>query len=244
VPTFVFSQMLGINDNGLAVGYYGDSTTSQHGYLYNADTGMYTFVDDPAAQFHNGMEVTQITGISDSGEIAGFYTDANGIAHSFVANPVPEPGSLLPACFGLGVIGLSYVRRRRRAPGMFFRVLSPAMQLFLLVALVYNWRPAPVTRWRLAGALALDGQMVFAQALEVGANRILGFYDIHVFSTSVNFVKRMITLGSNITQEENFHDDFKTTSHHSRSRRFGDGNSIRRLRPSSGQPNVCLNYRQ
>jgi len=40
-------------------------------------------------------------------------------------------------------------------PGVFFRVLSPATQLLLLVALVCNWRPVPVTRWRLAGALAL-----------------------------------------------------------------------------------------
>jgi hypothetical protein len=39
-------------------------------------------------------------------------------------------------------------------PGMFFRVLSPATQLFLLLALVCNWKPAG-TRWRLAGALAL-----------------------------------------------------------------------------------------
>ena len=29
--TFVFSQILGINDEGIAVGYYGDSTGSQHG---------------------------------------------------------------------------------------------------------------------------------------------------------------------------------------------------------------------
>ncbi len=40
-------------------------------------------------------------------------------------------------------------------PGMFFRVLSPATQLFLLLALVCNWRPVAVTRWRLLGALAL-----------------------------------------------------------------------------------------
>jgi hypothetical protein len=40
-------------------------------------------------------------------------------------------------------------------PGVFFRVLSPATQLLLLVALVYNWGPVPATRWRLAGALAL-----------------------------------------------------------------------------------------
>ena len=39
-------------------------------------------------------------------------------------------------------------------PGMFFRVLSPAVQLFLLLALVFHWK-IPGTRWRLAGALAL-----------------------------------------------------------------------------------------
>ena len=37
--TFVFSQILGINDKGIAVGYYGDSTTSQHGFIYNTNTG-------------------------------------------------------------------------------------------------------------------------------------------------------------------------------------------------------------
>ena len=40
-------------------------------------------------------------------------------------------------------------------PGMFFRVLSPGTQVFLLLALVCNWVPIPLTRWRLAGALAL-----------------------------------------------------------------------------------------
>src|SRR5580704_17712170 len=40
-------------------------------------------------------------------------------------------------------------------PGTFFRVISPGTQLFLLLALACNWSPIPVTRWRLAGALAL-----------------------------------------------------------------------------------------
>jgi hypothetical protein len=85
--TFVFSQLLGINDEGIAVGYYGDSTLSQHGFIYNTHTGRYTFLDDPSEAFHNGVEVTQITGINDFGEITGFYSDANGVFHSFVATP-------------------------------------------------------------------------------------------------------------------------------------------------------------
>lgn len=38
-------------------------------------------------------------------------------------------------------------------PGMFFRWLVPATELFLLLALVVNWKPAPGTRWKLGGAL-------------------------------------------------------------------------------------------
>ncbi|MGA8350693.1 MAG: hypothetical protein WB773_23075 [Isosphaeraceae bacterium] len=83
--TFVFSQILGVNDQGIAVGYYGDSTTSQHGFIYNTNTGKYTFLDDPSEAFDNGVEVTQITGITNSGEITGFYSDANGVFHGFVA---------------------------------------------------------------------------------------------------------------------------------------------------------------
>ncbi|MFI5456223.1 MAG: hypothetical protein ACHRXM_12315 [Isosphaerales bacterium] len=85
--SFVFSQILGINDHGIAVGYYGDSTTSQHGFLYNTKTGVYTFLDDPNEAFAKGVEVTQITGITNSGEITGFYSDANGVFHGFVATP-------------------------------------------------------------------------------------------------------------------------------------------------------------
>jgi hypothetical protein len=40
-------------------------------------------------------------------------------------------------------------------PGMFFSVLVPVTQLFLVVALLCNWRTVPVTRATLGGALAL-----------------------------------------------------------------------------------------
>jgi hypothetical protein len=38
-------------------------------------------------------------------------------------------------------------------PGNFFRALVPATQLFLLFAIVCNWKPAPDTRWKLVGGL-------------------------------------------------------------------------------------------
>jgi hypothetical protein len=109
--TFVFSQILGINDSGLAVGYYGDSTGSQHGFLLNTLTDKYSFLDNPNAAFDNGVEVTQITGINNQGEIAGFYTDAGGVPHGFVASVVPEPGTLA-LLIAAAVLGLLYRRRR------------------------------------------------------------------------------------------------------------------------------------
>jgi hypothetical protein len=112
--TFVFSQMLGINDHGIAVGYYGDSTLSQHGYFFNTLTGKYTFLDDPDAAFSNGIEVTQITGINNSGEITGFYSDANGVFHGFIATAVPEPGSFALLCIGsASLLGVHYMRQSR-----------------------------------------------------------------------------------------------------------------------------------
>ena len=111
---FVFSQVLSVNDQGIAVGYYQDSTGSQHGFLYNTNTGKYTFLDDPNAAFSNGIEITQITGINNSGEITGFYSDGNGVLHGFVAQSVPEPGSI--ALLGIGVstlMGIGFVRRNR-----------------------------------------------------------------------------------------------------------------------------------
>jgi probable HAF family extracellular repeat protein len=126
--TFVFSQILGINDHGVAVGYYGDSTLSQHGYLYNTLTGQYTFLDNPSEGFNNGVEITQITGINNAGEITGFYTDANGVAHGFVAfapTTVPEPGSLTLMAVAMTVAtGFASRRTRRASPSDLFGARS------------------------------------------------------------------------------------------------------------------------
>ncbi len=113
IPNLVLTQFLGINDNGLAVGYYQLPNGSQHGFLYNSATQTYTYLDDPSAAT-SGLSITQITGVNNAGEIAGFYVDAvTGLQTGFVATPTastPEPGTLL-LCGALFLIAAGATRR-------------------------------------------------------------------------------------------------------------------------------------
>ena len=99
VPNLELTQFLGVNDNNMAVGYYQTNDGSQHGFLYDLNTHAYTFVDDPNAA-KSGFSITQITGINDANEIAGFYVDAaTGLQRGFVATAARDPprlSSLLP----------------------------------------------------------------------------------------------------------------------------------------------------
>ncbi len=114
VANLLFTQFLGINDHNEAVGYYQTNDGSQHGFLYNIATGTYSFADDPDAA-KSGLSITQITGISNSGEIAGFYVDAaTGLQRGFVAaQSVPEPGSVV--LLGMGaMLAVSFTVRQAK----------------------------------------------------------------------------------------------------------------------------------
>jgi probable HAF family extracellular repeat protein len=118
VANLSLTQFLGINDNGLAVGYYQTNDGSQHGFLYNTSTQAYTFLDDPSAAI-SGVSITQITGVNNAGEIAGFYVDATtGLQRGFIATPVPEP-AIYVIWSMLGGLGLAYGwwRKSRRQFG-------------------------------------------------------------------------------------------------------------------------------
>jgi len=116
------TQFLGINDSGEAVGYYQTNTGAQHGFLYNTHntaTNAYTFLNDPNTPTV-GAPLMQITGITNSGEIAGFYTDANQNQRGFIAMPaaaVPEASSVvsLSLLLLLGAGGLWAAKRRKVA---------------------------------------------------------------------------------------------------------------------------------
>jgi hypothetical protein len=118
IPNLVLTQFLGINDHGLAVGYYQLPDGSQHGFLFDTTAQTYSFLDDPNAAL-SGVSITQITGVNNADEIAGFYVDAaTGLQRGFVATPaagsVPEPGTLsllLGALVPVLAAGRSFRRR-------------------------------------------------------------------------------------------------------------------------------------
>lgn len=127
IPNLVLTQFLGINDHGLAVGYYQLPDGSQHGFLYNTATQTYTFLDDPNAAL-SGVSITQITGVNNTGEIAGFYVDAaTGLQRGFFAIPAvgaPEPGTfglLLGALLPFLAAGRSLRRWPKPAAGYFLK---------------------------------------------------------------------------------------------------------------------------
>lgn len=113
IANLVLTQFLSINDNGLAVGYYQLPDGSQHGFLYNSVTQTYSFLDDPNAAL-SGVSITQITGVNNAGEIAGFYVDATtGLQRGFFATPAlaaPEPGT-----FGMLLAALVPLLAARRS---------------------------------------------------------------------------------------------------------------------------------
>jgi Cu/Zn superoxide dismutase len=73
-------QLLGVNDNDVAVGFYTDAKGSNHGYEYNIGSSSYTRVLDPADP---GASLTAAA-INDRGDVAGFYTGATGKTDGFL----------------------------------------------------------------------------------------------------------------------------------------------------------------
>jgi probable HAF family extracellular repeat protein len=90
----LFPMDLNISDQ--VVGFYFGGDRRAHGFFY--DDGRVLTIDYP------GAAGTFLTSINDRGDLAGWYRE-EGTNHSFVATPVPIPGSVW--LLGTGLVGLA-----------------------------------------------------------------------------------------------------------------------------------------
>jgi Cu/Zn superoxide dismutase len=96
-------QLLGVNDNDVAVGFYTDAKGNNHGYEYNITDHAYSRVLDPADQ---GASLTAAA-INDRGDVAGFYTSGKGATMAFLKTAggqfttLAYPGASATNAFGV-----------------------------------------------------------------------------------------------------------------------------------------------
>ncbi len=84
VPGTKMTQLLGINNAGVAVGFYADGNGLTHGLYYVPATGNWLRVDNP-----NGVQGTVLNGINNKNQLVGFYTDAGGNTHGMIVTVTP-----------------------------------------------------------------------------------------------------------------------------------------------------------
>jgi len=75
-----FTQLLGINKNGIVAGYHGSGMDAQHpnqGFTFNVANHAFTAMNYPSAV------QTQVIGINDINGTSGFYVDSKNVTHAF-----------------------------------------------------------------------------------------------------------------------------------------------------------------
>jgi probable HAF family extracellular repeat protein len=77
-------QLLGVNDSGVAVGFYTNAQGSNRGFEYNIGSHRFSRVLVPGAPGGTAGPSLTATAINNNGTVAGFYTASGGATDSFV----------------------------------------------------------------------------------------------------------------------------------------------------------------
>jgi len=125
------NNLLGVNDHGIAAGFYNDISGNAHGYVYNITTTVFT----PVTPTFAATAVTA-TGINNAGLISGFYTDAAGNFHGFLDNngtftSLDDPNGSMTMLLGLNnadqVVG-SFVAPSGITEGLIYNLATNTWQ--------------------------------------------------------------------------------------------------------------------
>jgi len=103
-------QLLGVNDSGLAVGFYVDGNGASHGYLYDIPAHKYFSENPPLG---TGVKSVTPTGINDPDSVVGFFVNSHDDTRGFLvrkASPhlfiLNVPGSDSTTPFGVNKFGM------------------------------------------------------------------------------------------------------------------------------------------
>ncbi len=100
------NQLLAVNNNNVAAGFYIDANGVTHGDTYNIATNAFSPVNIAGA-----LAVTA-AGINDAGTVAGFYTNASNATLGFILSGntltnVQDPNGVSTMILGLNNTGLA-----------------------------------------------------------------------------------------------------------------------------------------
>lgn len=100
-----FNRLLGVNNLGVAVGFYLDAVGHAHGYQYNIVTRKFTTVG-----VRGSVSVTA-TAINNHGAVAGYFTTSRGATKGFLRRPngalvvLAKSGAGVTQAFGVNALG-------------------------------------------------------------------------------------------------------------------------------------------